>query len=546
MEDIGAEDILSRSMNQRSTLLLTSLGVGVYLALVLLSDNWGVGKLDAPPGQSARESGLEDSWPYLIEDTYDRYAYLKRGRWLASGGTPYLQEFSEYPQLTTWMMGLPYLFLEHEVPQGEPYGTVERAREFLVEQGLELKRVDEGLAAMARGPASPEDVLAGQQGPLAAPLGALREALGGDPNVLGPARDHLVAVATALTAWKDEGAALAKGYGDVHHVLMALWFLLLLLLLSKGLALRDARPEWLLLLLAPGYLYFGFNRFDLPITVLVTAAVLLQLRERRLAAHAVLGVAFAVKWYPIVLVPLFLSEGLHAARRRAAARGESWAWIAGLRRHVLVPGLCTLGVILLFLAASYAQGGMEAVTAPFRWHLLSERIRWHPNVREPNHAALASLMTSPESWDWFSFELRESIGRVFLVLSLGLPCLLALLPLGDRRAFLHAVVFATTGMIVCAKFFSPQWVLWVAALGLLAAPGLRGYGPWLVALGVVIYLQLPLSYYHAQVATPDGDFLADPFFRLATAARVALLVGLWLASLIASLICVRRSMARAG
>ena len=96
-------------MSSRLTLLLGSAVVLVYLVLVLATHDAGLGRRVRPDMRSH---------PYVLEDSYDRLAYQQRGRWLASGGAPYVEEFSEYPQLTTWLAALPYLFFDHGVSCG--------------------------------------------------------------------------------------------------------------------------------------------------------------------------------------------------------------------------------------------------------------------------------------------------------------------------------------------------------------------------------------------------------------------------------------------
>src|SRR6187549_368075 len=99
-------------MSPRLTLALGAAAVLAYLGLVLATHDAGLGR-EVRPGVR--------SHPFVFEDAYDRLAYQQRGRRLASGGTPYVDEFSEYPQLTTWLVALPYLFFDHGVERGQPF-----------------------------------------------------------------------------------------------------------------------------------------------------------------------------------------------------------------------------------------------------------------------------------------------------------------------------------------------------------------------------------------------------------------------------------------
>lgn len=86
--------------------------VAAVLALLLATREWGVGE------RPWLEGTTRTRWQYLLEDAHDRGVYQQRGRWLAAGVAPYLREHSEYPELATWMLGLPYLAIDHHVPEG--------------------------------------------------------------------------------------------------------------------------------------------------------------------------------------------------------------------------------------------------------------------------------------------------------------------------------------------------------------------------------------------------------------------------------------------
>jgi hypothetical protein len=471
-------------METRPTLILGGLALLAYLALVLLTHDAGVGR-EVEPGTR--------SHPYVVEDTYDRLAYQQRGRWIASGGTPYLEEFSEYPQLTTWLAALPYLFFNHGVERGEPFGSIEAARAVLSAGGVPPERARELCPLPQPGlePRTPE---------------ALAAELAAYPKLDRPAaRAAFAAAETAEERRKAELTANRKAYGDWHHGLMALWFFGLLVCVTHNLRRLGEPAGYALCLLLPASLYFGFNRFDLVVTTVVALALALELGGAPRRAAFVLGLAVMVKWAPIVLVPLFLS---HNAWR---LREGGDAWPRALARGVLVPGLLAALAIALPLAITYAWdgGGSEALAAAFEWH---------KNVRQPNHSSLLALLTAPDRWAWFEPASRSSLESVFKLLQLLPGVLLALLPLRTPRALISAALTATLCAIVFSEFFSPQWVLWVTALALYLAPRQRAALVLLVALEVVMYLQLPWFYYHMH-ATGDARG-----FAAATNARMLLLL----------------------
>lgn len=101
-------------------MLIAAAVLAVALAALLATHEWGLG---------VREDGAP-RFGFLLEDVHDRTVYQKRGRWLPSGRTPYVDEPSEYPQLATWAFALPYLVIEHSVPRGllRQGGGAERAQ----------------------------------------------------------------------------------------------------------------------------------------------------------------------------------------------------------------------------------------------------------------------------------------------------------------------------------------------------------------------------------------------------------------------------------
>ena len=117
---------------------------------------------------------------------------------------------------------------------------------------------------------------------------------------------------------KDDSAA----YFDIHHVSMGLSLFALVALSAACLSLLGASPGWALLLFLPGTTYFSFNRFDAWPAALVALAVWQQVRGRPKSAAFALGLGAMMKWYPILLVPLFLAHNLAAERAAAEHEGR--------------------------------------------------------------------------------------------------------------------------------------------------------------------------------------------------------------------------------
>lgn len=489
-------EVRSAAMKLARWMALGAAIVAAYLALVL----WA----PAGYGLGSTASG-RPRWPNVFEDSYDRQAYQQRGRWLPAQGQPYLDVFSEYPQLTTWFFGLAYFGFDHGVLRGEPFSAENAAIEKLraVEFGLAPAEVDATVEAMAR--KTPK-----------AQRAALLERM--PPNPAGQA-----AAAALREAFASQDRVVAEvtrnvePYGRAHQVLMAPFYFALYVLVLLCLREMGAPPAWALVLFLPGPAFFAFNRFDVLPMVLVLGAVLALLRERLVLSGVLLGLATMTKIWPIALAPLFVSYRLSSTW--ALRDGVLWRWLA---REALLPAAACAGVCAAVLAISYLQagGGERGIDAMTRVYL------WHDKTREPNHSSVLALMTASERWGWLPVEARERWEQIFKY-AMTLPTLaLALCGLRTKAALLHAAGFTALACVIFQKFFSPQWVLWVLPLLLPLAGRARSYRVLLPLLGVLIYVQLPLLFYGDSQVTARGLDPSERFWFV-TNARVVLLFALW-------------------
>ena len=426
-------------MSLRTTLLIAVLGVAAVLALLLATHEWGLG----------RRADGEVRWKYLLEDEHDRGVYQQRGRWLPGHLAPYVEEHSEYPQLATLLMGVPYLFFESHVPEGR-HQTVKELLEH------------------------PED---------------------------------------------------SAAYFDIHHVDMAVGFLLLVLLTALAVRELGGRPATALLLFLPATLYFSFNRFDAWPALLVVAALLCQLRGRPLAAAGLLALGAMTKWYPILLLPLFLSHNLYAG-------GDTRPWLRRVPRAVLVPGLLAAAVCVAILAITWVWhgGGLEAVAYVYGPKGQGDRV--------PNRGSLVYALCSKDMWGWFKARDEDWVGRWATVAQFLPALVLACVPVRGRRALVAACLVVVLGFMQFGKVFSPQWIVWVAPLAILAGVGSRWALVLLVLGDLLTYLQTPLFFYEF-VDNPEYT-ATSPGLRLASTLRIVGLALFWAWSLWAFLRTVGR------
>ncbi len=423
-------------MRLRTVVTLSILATAGFLALLLATHEWSLGTL---PDGAPR-------YRYLLEDEADRFVYQQRGRWLPSGRLPYIEEHSEYPQLATWMFGLPYLAFEHHVPAGRAQTNAELRRET------------------------------------------------GD----------------------------SRAYFDLHHVSMAVGYLALLIGTALALAALGRPPAYALLLLLPGTLYFSFNRFDAWPAAAVALALLAQFRGRPALAAVLLALGGMIKWYPLLLMPLFLAHNLWSVL--PPGPGLVRRLLAALPRRVIGPGLACTAVVAAILAVTYFQGGggLEAVT----------KVYGHHAGRVHNPPSLVSALVEPDRYAVFPLESADRVAGVFAWLQFLPALLLALLPVRRRESLLLGCLVVVLAFAQFGKVFSPQWICWVSPLALLLAPARLPALVFTLVLELLIYVQIPVLYYEAWGRLGDLSPEATAFWAVSDT-RIVLLALFWAWSLVA-------------
>ena len=426
-------------MSLRTTLFVAVLGVAAVLTLLLATHEWGLG----------RRADGEVRWKYLLEDVHDRGVYQQRGRWLPGQLAPYHEEHSEYPQLATYLRGVPYLFFQSHVPVGRQE-TVKELRDH------------------------PED---------------------------------------------------SAAYFDLHQVDMAVGFLLLVVLTALAARELGGRPATALFLFLPATVYFSFNRFDAWPSLLVVGALLCQLRGRPLSAAVLLALGAMTKWYPVLLLPLFLSHNLYG-------RDDSRPWLRRVPRAVLAPGLLAAAVCVAILAITWFWhgGGFEAVAYVYGPKGQGDRV--------PNRGSLVYALMSKDMWGWFRSRDEGWLSRWATVAQFLPALVLACVPVRGRRALVAACLVVVLGFMQFGKVFSPQWIVWVAPLAILAGVTSRWALLLLVLADVLTYLQTPVFFYEF-VDNPEYT-ATSPGLRLASTLRIVGLALFWAWSLWAFLRTVGR------
>jgi uncharacterized membrane protein len=279
-----------------------------------------------------------------------------------------------------------------------------------------------------------------------------------------------------------------REFFDVTVLLLALCALAATLA-TAYVAGRSRRWTALGVALAPGLILASFINWDLMAVALTAIAMAAWAARRHILSGVLLGLAVATKFYPVVFLGPLLLLCLRAGRLRAfwvTAGSAAAAWLV-----VNLP---------------------VAVAAPDGW------LRFY---------RLSATRLADWGSIWYFFETEHwpfvgALGRGELnALSAGLfagACLLIglLILAAPRRPRVPQVFFLVLAAFVLTnKVWSPQYVVWLVPLVVLARPRLWSYAVWQaaeVAYFFAIWAYLITASVAAPLAGPDGGISATVYF----------------------------------
>ncbi|WP_184569778.1 glycosyltransferase family 87 protein [Streptomyces zagrosensis] len=238
------------------------------------------------------------------------------------------------------------------------------------------------------------------------------------------------------------------------------------------------RPwDGLLVALSPAFALTATINWDLFAVALTAAAMLMWSRSRPLAAGVLLGLATAAKLYPVLILgPIFLLC-LRAGRWRAW-----WAATAGALAAWLV-------VNLPVMLTQDQQGDLAIREGWKKFYTFSQE--------RPVDFGSIWLIISQRTGD--PLEDANTYGTLLmLVACAGVAALTLCAPRRPRLAQLAFLVVAA--FIVTNKVYSPQYVLWLIPLAVLARPRWRDFLIW--QAGEVLYF---VSIWMYLAYTGSGD-----------------------------------------
>lgn len=222
-------------------------------------------------------------------------------------------------------------------------------------------------------------------------------------------------------------------------------FLMLVLLAATIELLHGMLPvhkSWAYLLLLPAPLFFAFNRFDI-LPAYITLLSYKMVLDRKWGFSALLlGIGAMTKWYPALLLPVNLMYYYRTYRR------IPW-------RMMIVFGV----TCLLILLPTFLFGGLDAVLAPYRFHLERglETVSL-PTLISRAVNAVSGVAVNPKFYSWTFFLLQ--IVAVPIALLAGVD---------NKRKLLNWYILIIGGFVLFSRIYSPQWMLWIFLFYILAA-----------------------------------------------------------------------------
>lgn len=318
--------------------------------------------------------------------------------------------------------------------------------------------------------------------------------------------------------------------------------------------------------LAPGLLLHATTNWDLVAVALGGLAMLAWARQRPVAAGILLGLATATKLYPILfLVPLFLLC-LRAARMRQFAvtavctllatavvtgpvylTSPSYAEVNGQQVKVLASPLDRLpdeGLSALnphnCIVTPDGLSKAQATNAVYRFfelnttrgadwdslYLQVQHLRTDKGALKELRNGAADLVSEDAAKGPCGIGSKSStkkLNTIVALMELLLVGGLALLTFrARRRPRLPQLLFLmTAGFLLVNKVDSPQYVLWLLPLAVLARPRWRPFLAWQAAEVLVLFSR----FYFFVANDKPGQGIGISWFFAAVLLRDALLVG---------------------
>ena len=270
---------------------------------------------------------------------------------------------------------------------------------------------------------------------------------------------YMFALPYALT----EHAKDPRVYRYIFSLLMDLCLATMIVLIYQY---RAVTKNLAFLLLLPASFYFSHNRFDVVPSLFVITSLLMLFNRYFYSAFVLLAISVLFKWYALVLLPVYLGYCLAQDKR------NTWLLMAAF----FVP-------VLVVITHSIITIGWDNFFKPYQYHL----------GRGTNQESLLYLLLAVINPVVNADVIKPVLKPVFLALQF----LVAIAALFARPDTETRVVNWSIAAIVCfmlfAKYYSPQWILWLSPVLLLVARD-KFFIIMIVLFDIFTYLYFPVVF----------------------------------------------------
>ena len=290
------------------------------------------------------------------------------------------------------------------------------------------------------------------------------------PVLIGVAMEVGAKIDSVLYPRKDRG----QGFVDITWVLLTIASVVMVI----ATALTARRRIWdaAMVAAAPSLILAGLINWDLLAVALTSLGLLAWSRKHTVVAGMLLGLAIATKFYPIVLFLPLLLLCWRARQHKAfleAVGGAVFAW-AVVDVPIWIASPAGFGRFYSFSKTRGADWGSiwYVFSRPESTVVFHHRIHWF-------------------GWNYTTNQLNLYEAAAIAMAFLGI-CWIAVA--ARRRPRLPQLCFLTLAFfLVLNKVYSPQYVLWLLPLVVLARPRWRAFLVWQAAeiiyfLGIWMYL----------------------------------------------------------
>lgn len=230
---------------------------------------------------------------------------------------------------------------------------------------------------------------------------------------------------------------------------------------------RSDRKYLAFLMFLPASIYFTHNRYDIVPVMFTIISVLVLFKGKFQLASFFLAISVMFKWYPVVLLPIYVAHHYTLQKR------INWRMIAIF---------CV--TIVLIILPTILSIGWEGFLVPYQFHL----------DRGVNRESIVFLfVVLLMAAGIFDQLIKSILYNAFLLLQVAVPFVSLLGKVRDKANILAWCSSAILFFMLFAKYYSPQWLLWILPFLILRVQSRRDV-IMIVLFDLITYLKFPIAY----------------------------------------------------